>query len=67
MKLTAFDCTRRKQFDVTASPVILLSEATGESKNVIINAVGLAIAARIEIRIVANQIITDQFGYGLGL
>ena len=70
MKLTAFDRTRRKQFDVAASPVLLLSKATGDSKNVIINAVGFAIAARIEIRIVANQhqlIITDQFGYGLGL
>ena len=49
---------------------LLLSKATGvtgNSKNVITNAVGFAIAARIEIRIVANQIITDQFEYGLGL
>ena len=52
---------------VAASLVHLLSKATGDSKNVITNAVGFAIAARIEIRIVANQIITDQFGYGLGL
>jgi hypothetical protein len=36
-------------------------KATGDSKNVITNAVGFAIAARIEIRIVANQIITNQF------
>jgi hypothetical protein len=47
-------------------PFFCYQKATGDSKNVIANAVGFAIAARIEIRIVANQIITDQFGYGLG-
>jgi hypothetical protein len=67
MKLTAFDRTRRKRFDVAAAHVFLLSKATGNSKNVITNAVGFSNAARIEIRIVANQIITDQFEYGLGL
>ena len=60
MKLTVFDHSSRR-FDVAASPVLLLSKATGDSKNVITNAVEFAIAARIEIRIVANQIITDQF------
>ena len=53
-------------FDVAASPVLLLSKATRNSKNVITDAVGFAIAARIEMRIVTNQIITDQFEYGLG-
>ncbi len=70
MKLTAFDNTRRKRFDrfdVAVSPVLLLSNATGNYKNVITNAVGFAIAARIELRIVDNLIITDQFGYELGL
>ena len=61
------DRTRRKWFDVAPSRVLLLSKATGDSKTVITNAVGFAIAARIEIWIVTNQIITDQFGYVLGL
>ena len=67
MKLIVFDRTRRKRFDVGASPVLLLSKVIGDSKNVITNAVGFPIAARIEIQIVVYQIITDQFMYGLGL
>ena len=67
MKLTVFHRTRRKRFDVAASPALLLSKATGDSKNVITNAVGFVMATRVEIRIVANQIITDQFEHELGL